>query len=224
MSQPAFTFGRRLRDQRERRGITLDTIAASTKISVSLLAALERDDLSAWPSGIFRRAFVREYATAIGVSPEPIVAEFTRLFPDRGRAPNADIPAPTSELRIGLVVDERWVTAPAVTRAIIALLEACLIVATAWAAARVEGANAWTICAILALMYYPLAAACLGQSPALWCVQRGFRTHRRSPRGVVAMQPREVLHVVKRRSPDTPREAPEQDSAGAASPLPAISR
>src|SRR5580765_8374435 len=49
-----YTFGRRLRDQRERHGVTLETIAANTKISASLLAGLERGDVSAWPSGIFR--------------------------------------------------------------------------------------------------------------------------------------------------------------------------
>jgi hypothetical protein len=51
-------FGRRLRMERERRRITLASIAENTKIGLSLLKGLERDDLSRWPSGIFRRSFV----------------------------------------------------------------------------------------------------------------------------------------------------------------------
>src|ERR1700676_2942660 len=39
------SFGRRLRSERERRRITLELIAANTKIGVGLLKGLERDDL-----------------------------------------------------------------------------------------------------------------------------------------------------------------------------------
>ena len=47
------SFGARLRRERERRHITLTQIAASTKINASLFEALERDDVSRWPNGIF---------------------------------------------------------------------------------------------------------------------------------------------------------------------------
>ena len=60
------SFGARLRQRRERQHIALSTIAEQTKIKLSLLEALERDDVSHWPSGIFRRAFIRAYAHAIG--------------------------------------------------------------------------------------------------------------------------------------------------------------
>jgi len=104
------TFGSRLKERRESQGITLEAIAESTKIRVSLLAALERNDLSQWPSGIFRRAFIREYAAAIGLPPEPTVVECLRLLPEDGSG-NGDRPiAPkeaTNELRLTLEV-ERW--------------------------------------------------------------------------------------------------------------------
>ena len=75
-------FGPRLRRERERRQISLASIAANTKISLSLLQGLERDDVSRWPDGIFRRSFVRDYATAIGLDPEETVREFQMRFPD----------------------------------------------------------------------------------------------------------------------------------------------
>lgn len=80
------TFGARMREQRERQHVALSTIAEQTKIKVSLLEALERDDVSHWPSGIFRRAFIRAYAHAIGLEPDLIVREFLELYPDPAEA------------------------------------------------------------------------------------------------------------------------------------------
>jgi transcriptional regulator with XRE-family HTH domain len=78
----AESFGIRLRQQRERQEIALATIAERTKIKLSLLQELERDDISHWPSGIFRRAFVRSYAAAIGMDQETAVREFLAQHPD----------------------------------------------------------------------------------------------------------------------------------------------
>ena len=76
------SFGARLRLQRERQQVALATIAEQTKIKLSLLEGLERDDVSHWPEGIFRRAFVRGYARAIGLEPDVVVREFLELHPD----------------------------------------------------------------------------------------------------------------------------------------------
>ena len=76
------SFGARLRERREQQQISLGTIAEQTKIKLSLLEALERGDVSHWPSGIFRRAFIRAYAHAIGLEPDVVVREFLELYPD----------------------------------------------------------------------------------------------------------------------------------------------
>jgi hypothetical protein len=62
--------------------VSLATIAEQTKIKASLLDALEKDDVSHWPSGIFRRAFIRAYAHAIGLDPDVVVREFLERYPD----------------------------------------------------------------------------------------------------------------------------------------------
>ncbi len=69
-------FGSRLKQAREQRGISQRQIAAATKISVAALEALERNDFSRLPGGIFSRAFVRAYATEVGLDPELTVQEF----------------------------------------------------------------------------------------------------------------------------------------------------
>src|ERR1051325_8264894 len=76
------SFGTRLRKQRERRKISLAAIAEQTKIHQPLLEELERDAVTRWPSGIFRRAFIRSYAEAIGLQPDDVVREFLALYPD----------------------------------------------------------------------------------------------------------------------------------------------
>jgi transcriptional regulator with XRE-family HTH domain len=80
-------FGPNLRRIREQRGISLEHLANRTNVDIELWDAMERNDFSRWPSGIFARAFVREYARAIGVDPESTVDEFCRSFPlgDRRR-------------------------------------------------------------------------------------------------------------------------------------------
>lgn len=77
------SFGARLRQQREERGIALSVIAGQTKIKMSLLEGLERDDLAHWPPGIFRRAYLRSYANAIGLNPDTVVREFLETYPER---------------------------------------------------------------------------------------------------------------------------------------------
>lgn len=76
------SFGARLRRHRESHGISLSTIADDTKIKLSLLEGLERDDLSHWPSGIFRRAYLRAYAQCAGLSPDDMLREFLDVYPD----------------------------------------------------------------------------------------------------------------------------------------------
>lgn len=75
-------LGQMLRDARERRGVSLRQIANATKISVSVLDALERNDISKLPGGIFGRAFVRSYAIEVGLDPEATIQVFIAQFPN----------------------------------------------------------------------------------------------------------------------------------------------
>lgn len=106
MSTPGIGFGHSLRRERERRGITLEAVVEETKVSATLLAGLEDDDLSRWPSGIFRRGFVKAYAEAIGLDATIVVADFLRHFPDQVSVGASqlilpDIPAPSAtDLRL----------------------------------------------------------------------------------------------------------------------------
>ena len=82
-------FGGKLRQARERRGLSLRQIANSTKITASSLEALERNDISKLPGGIFSRAFVRSYAVEVGLNPDDTVREFLERF-GQGSQPSAE--------------------------------------------------------------------------------------------------------------------------------------
>ena len=73
-------FGPNLRRIRLQRGITLEQIAKTTKVPRELFEGLERNDFSRWPTGIYARAYVRQYAYAVGVDPDSTVDEFCRSF------------------------------------------------------------------------------------------------------------------------------------------------
>ena len=89
----------RLRRQRERQQVSLSTIAERTKIHQPLLEDLERDEASRWPSGIFRRAFIRSYAGAIGLKPDDVVREFLEFVSRSARGLGAaSAPAVVSRL------------------------------------------------------------------------------------------------------------------------------
>ena len=75
-------FGERMKRLREQRGISLRDIADHTKLSVRTLEALERNDISLLPGGIYSRGLVRAYAEQIGADPETTVQEFVARFPD----------------------------------------------------------------------------------------------------------------------------------------------
>jgi cytoskeleton protein RodZ len=83
-------FGGTLRRAREQRGISVREISARTKISIAALEALERNDVSKLPGGIFSRAFVRAYAHEVGLDPDETVREFLARF----HVSSAPVPSP----------------------------------------------------------------------------------------------------------------------------------
>jgi cytoskeleton protein RodZ len=82
----AVDFGTFLRQAREARGISLQQVSVTTRISARVLDALERNDPSKLPGGIFSRAFVRSYAREVGLDPDLAVSSFVAAFPEESGA------------------------------------------------------------------------------------------------------------------------------------------
>ncbi|HJN46416.1 MAG: DUF4115 domain-containing protein [Vicinamibacterales bacterium] len=92
--------GGRLRAARTGKQISLREIAATTKISVTALEALEKNDVAQLPGGIFTRAFVRSYAAEVGLDPEETMRDFMAQVPTEGSAEDTtqEVRSPEHEL------------------------------------------------------------------------------------------------------------------------------
>jgi transcriptional regulator with XRE-family HTH domain len=150
LTEGGHTFGSRLRDARERAHITLETIASATKIKPSLLAALERNDVSQWPRGIYRRAFLRDYATAIGLRSEEVLVEFLRLFPEDEQLPAPLVEQPADALRLTLAVERRSGIRFAFMRGLATLRDSRLVVLAGKITARLSQ-PLWSVTATYAV-------------------------------------------------------------------------
>jgi cytoskeletal protein RodZ len=63
-----------VRNWRQQRGISLETIATSTKLSVRQLEAIEAGDFSRLPGGIYNTNYIRQYARAIDFDEADLLA------------------------------------------------------------------------------------------------------------------------------------------------------
>lgn len=70
------SLGQFLRRERELRGITLEEIATTTKISLKFLKALENDSLETLPGEFFIKGIIRSYAKSIGLEEEYVLNKY----------------------------------------------------------------------------------------------------------------------------------------------------
>jgi hypothetical protein len=163
---------------------------------------LEREDVSRWPAGIFRRAFVRAYANQIGLDPDAVCREFVERFPEPvvTALPSAAVLAslieaplagsmerPKGSLEASLPPALRLTLADnAMTHAIARLLPAPALRAFALAcdsavlltvalAAFLLFDRFWMPLALAALTYFFGSLLVLSTTPSLWLLTSGER-------------------------------------------------
>jgi cytoskeletal protein RodZ len=73
---PSTPFGEHLKREREMRGVTLEEVAAATRISPRFLEAIENEQWDRLPGGAFNRGFIRSVARYLGLDEESMVAEY----------------------------------------------------------------------------------------------------------------------------------------------------
>src|SRR5271170_896294 len=69
-------FGEHLKREREMRGVSLEEIAAATRINTRYLEALEKAHWSDLPGGAFNRGFIRSVARFLGLDEDNLIAEY----------------------------------------------------------------------------------------------------------------------------------------------------
>jgi cytoskeletal protein RodZ len=91
-------FGEHLKREREMRGVTLEEIAAATRIAPRFLVALENEQWDQLPGGVFNRGFIRAIARFLGLDEDTLVSEYA--LETKGRAePGVVADAPLEEGR-----------------------------------------------------------------------------------------------------------------------------
>ena len=190
MKGAGVALGARLRRHREGRGISLRAVADTTKIAHPLLEALERGDVSQWPSGIYRAGFIRAYAAAVGLPPDETAREFAETFdpPPPATEPTPAAPAavtPPSTLRLMLASTRRPTFSP--HRARIAALDVSIVLAIALLVSALPAITLWAAIACCGLAYYAGSTIWQGRTAAaLWL---GRDPAQSAPREVPRIRP-----------------------------------
>lgn len=74
-------IGARLKEAREAQNISLDSLQETTKIQKRYLVAIEEGNLHILPGKFYARAFIKEYATAVGLDSNELLAEYKEDIP-----------------------------------------------------------------------------------------------------------------------------------------------
>jgi transcriptional regulator with XRE-family HTH domain len=184
-------FGANLRRARVRRGISLEEISARTNVSVDLWEAMERNDFSRWPTGVAARAYIRDYATIVGVDRSEVVDEFCRIAPQGDRRASRLLRGAAYVLGHELVweddlpphVTEGDRRAPAAPntreggqwiqsnlRRLVAGVDLIVVLAAAAGIFAVLKRDWWATLAIASVAYHSLSLALIGCSPVVWAI------------------------------------------------------
>ena len=72
-----------LEELRQGKGLSLHQIAESTKIGIFFLKAIETGQFAKLPGGVFNRSYIRQYATAVGISDRQLLEAYARYEADQ---------------------------------------------------------------------------------------------------------------------------------------------
>ena len=191
-------FGSNLRRRRIRCGITLESLEHATRVPGDLWRGLEENDLSRWPSGIYARAYVRQYAMAVGLDPDATVDEFCRSFPQgdrraervvRGQATIVGHRLDWSDDLVGLVIDkDRRADAepgpdrlPELLRGnrgriVAAVVDTAAVVTVGLTLASVFPLDRAFAVAGVAVLYHAGGITVLGCTPSAWAIDTFIRS------------------------------------------------
>ena len=218
MNEPT-SLGAYLKRERERRELTLRTISESTKVSLALLEGLEGDNISRWPGGIFRRAFVRSYAECVGLDPDDVFHRFEQQHrPPEPVEPGShpfgtvlNTPEPASTPGPGVASRAPAVAAPARrTRMIGTAADLTVAIVFAFGSAAAGSRLLWPVLLISA--YYAIGVLLTGTSPMVALLSEQTEPHAAQPpmQEAAAAAGRPPQFVERRLQPRRTNERPRQ--------------
>ncbi len=76
-------LGDRLREERKRKGYTVEEVAKATKIRIGFLDSIEKGDYKSLPSAAYVQGFVKNYVEFLGLPSKELMALFRREFDEK---------------------------------------------------------------------------------------------------------------------------------------------
>jgi len=83
--QTPASIGSKLREARELKGLSAETVSRETMLTLRYVQALENDDFAALPGTAFVRGYVRRYAELVGLNADELIASFDESLPSSKR-------------------------------------------------------------------------------------------------------------------------------------------
>lgn len=93
---PLTELGKRLKEAREQRNMSLDDLQEITKIQKRYLIAIEQGNYVIMPGEFYVRAFIRQYAEAVGLDPEELFEQYANEIPN---AQQEELPGELSRVK-----------------------------------------------------------------------------------------------------------------------------
>ncbi|MCX8001899.1 MAG: DUF4115 domain-containing protein [Anoxybacillus mongoliensis] len=93
---PLTELGKRLKEAREQRNMSLDDLQQITKIQKRYLIAIEQGNYVIMPGKFYVRAFIRQYAEAVGLDPDELFEQYANEIPN---AQQEELPGELSRVK-----------------------------------------------------------------------------------------------------------------------------
>ena len=74
-------LGQKLKEAREAKGLSIDQLHEVTKIQKRYLVTIEEGDYSILPGAFYARAFIKQFAEAVGLNGEELLLEYQSVIP-----------------------------------------------------------------------------------------------------------------------------------------------
>ncbi|MBW1730327.1 MAG: helix-turn-helix domain-containing protein [Deltaproteobacteria bacterium] len=78
-------LGQRLKEAREAKGLTLEQVFEHTRVRISMVEAMEKEQWDALPSPVFVKGFLRSYAKLLGVDEDELIDLYERQVPKHSK-------------------------------------------------------------------------------------------------------------------------------------------
>lgn len=139
------SLGQKLRQEREKRGLTIEQLSAQTRINVQYFQSIEADDTASLPGGFFYRSFVRQYARLMDLPESDYESVLNQsLAEETAQSAGRDTVLPDREIVVPPIPTGRFDAALEVRRwawrlgTLVVVLALCSGVYTFWQRWRVQ--------------------------------------------------------------------------------------